>query len=127
MAEPKRAERAKALSLYDAGKTAQEIAEQVGVDYSTVRRWINQHKDGPGPTERSIRALVATWGELDETQAVTAELMIGHAVDADKGKESRVGAIMVAGVQARKELKVMLGELGQSSGFEELRAALLAD
>jgi hypothetical protein len=64
---------------------------------------------------------------VDEARALTAEALIGLAVIADFGRSRRANGVdRNAGVAAYKELKALIAELGQSSGFEELRKALLA-
>ncbi|MBV9805193.1 MAG: helix-turn-helix domain-containing protein [Solirubrobacterales bacterium] len=118
-------QRAEALAMRDAGRDIDDIAAHFEVNKATVYRWINAAKDGPGPTERSARALIATWGELDETRSLVAETMLTYAVTADKGRRATVGVMASAGVAAAKELDAMTQRLGQSSGFEELTRALL--
>jgi transposase-like protein len=116
-----------ALALRDAGHTVDEIAERQGVSVSQVYRRIKQAQDGPGPTERAARAVVATWGDMDEMTRLTAEGLIGLAIIGDAGRSRDANGVdRSAGVSALKDLKAWIADLGQTSGFEELRDALLA-
>jgi len=113
----------------DAGHTQIDAAQRFRISRSKIQRILKlaESEDGPGPTERAARALVSTWGDMDESKALVAESLIGFAVLADVGRSRRAnGAERGAAVNALKELNEMVGELGQASGFEELRLALLA-
>ncbi len=106
------------------GRTQIEAAERWGISRSRVQRILKVLENGPGPTERAIRRLVETWGEMDPTTEARAETLLTLAVIADKGRAATVGVAMSAGVAAAKELKVMLTDLGQASGVDRLAELL---
>jgi hypothetical protein len=116
-----------AVALRDAGKSVPEIAEIQGCSESQVYRRLKSAEDGPGPTERAARALVAGWGEIDAARRLTAETLIGLAVIGDVGRSRQANGVdRSAGVAAFKELKLMQADMGESSGAEALIAALRA-
>lgn len=122
---------AAARALKDAGKTPDDIAELLGVDRATAYRYLKVATGEPepqiGPRERVARALVAEWGKTSTHQQAVAETLIGFAEAADTGLSSGTGAALGPGVQALKEFKLMLADLGQENDADALRKALLGE
>lgn len=120
--------------LKDMGWTLDRLGELFGTTYGSIKRWIDWLEKNPppsaeeptaGPNETVIRSLVADWNLADKGEHAKAELLLTFAVVADKGRFLNASGIaLTAAVAAGKELKAMLADLGQSSGFEDLRKAL---
>lgn len=106
-----------------------EAAEHFGLSRSRVQRIRKAGEDHRGPVERSIDALIAKRGVLDENRAVRADMLRTAASIADRAGNANTGVGWSAGVQALERLWKMLEDFDSqvNNEFELLRAAIFAD
>ncbi len=95
---PAMAKRAKMLLLKEQGRTAQEIAEQIGAERKSVEKWVNLYRNRPRGTD-VVQLLSDREGrgrkrEIDEAAAAWIR---------EKAKECRSTAELVRTVQAEAE------------------------
>jgi hypothetical protein len=115
--------------LADGVTSQKEAAAVLGVSESTVSRTLADHQrvEGHRPAQDAVDRFAESLGtSLAPDVAAKLEALRAIARKLDWSGSARTGTAAMAASSLSKEFRVLLDDLGRTSSFDELRAALLA-